>query len=108
MQITEVRALLQAVASEGHRVGSDWRALLLPPDTTRRHCSGEPVGARQLPSSILGRPVHLIRVAASQAVGIQEYLRRGYPGIVTRPQRSLVDGLRAPRLGRGIDIVLAA
>jgi len=85
---------------------SDGKGGLLPPGTDADDWEGlEPVKGRRV-ANVLGWPVRWRSAKPERYFGFELYRGGGFPLRVTTPERTLVDGLRAPELCGGLPNVL--
>lgn len=81
---------------------------LLPLGTEPRDWEGLSFVRGDKPPRVLGRPVHWVQTKPERFFGFGIYQPRGVPVRVTTPERTLLDGLQAPKLSGGIANVLRA
>lgn len=79
-----------------------------PPGTSPADWESLPRAPARFPKSISERPVRWHRVQAPRFSGVGEYRPEGWPVRVTTPERTLLDGLLAPKDCGGFETVLHA
>jgi predicted transcriptional regulator of viral defense system len=81
---------------------------LLPAGTTSEDWKGVPFVRGRVADSIFGRKIHWHRLVSKRTFGTSASDYRGYPVLVTTPERTLLDGLLHPDWSGGFANVLHA